>query len=99
MKYEETERESERQTVLLFEGLTPIKLAIAWKLVERKGNGAGWGSCEFSFNSWCALAGLPPSQYNMRLCERMINLDIVFPDGQVHYWMQKNIQAYMQGGF
>ncbi len=99
MKYEETERELERPTVLLFEGLTPMKLAVAWKLVERKGDCAEWESCEFSFNSWCALAGLPPSQYNIMQCERMMNMDIVFPDGRVHYWMQRNIQAYMQGGF
>lgn len=89
MKYEETVKESERGQILLFkDSRSAIKLVVAWPRLQRRGDCTGWGSCEFSFNTWCELAGVPPSQYNMLQCERLINLDMVFPDGRVHHWMR-----------
>lgn len=89
MKYEATKQESERGQILLFkDSRSAVKLVVAWPQLQRRGDCLGWGSCEFSFNSWCELAGVPPSQYNILQCERLINLNMVFPGGQVHHWMQ-----------
>jgi hypothetical protein len=51
-----------------------------------------------SLSQWCALAGLPDSEMNLNKCENLLNLNIVLPDGRVHYWVQNFLFVELEGG-
>ena len=90
-KYQATLDTRERAKVLLIQDDdVSHRLLVAWPVVQREIvlRGDLWGGLAFSYDEWCSLAGVPPSSLNFIKCDRLIKLELVFPDGRVHYWVQ-----------
>jgi hypothetical protein len=92
--YEDTkDLEERRKVALVYNNDVDMKLLTCWSLVARETVMDDpsldlWQQFVFSYDEWCSLAGVPPSDKNMSRCERFIKLGLVLPDGRLHYWVE-----------
>ena len=88
--YEATKSIAEKRKVLLIKDDEVMqKLIAVWPSVDKEIaiEEKMWSGLAFSYDQWCDFAGVPPSNLNISHCERLIKLDLIFPDGRIHYWI------------
>jgi hypothetical protein len=83
---EQTADERERIKVLAVrDDHVLLRLAMVWPAVRK--TGASWEDAEFSYDEWCALAGVPTCNNTIAKCERLISLNLISPEGELSHWL------------
>lgn len=65
-------------------GKPPVDVSERWAWL--------WRNHRFSTSAWCGLAGIADLRYGVKLCARIINLRLVFPDNTLVKWMEQFVQ-------
>jgi hypothetical protein len=92
--YEKTKKAKEKRRILLINmDAASKKLLVAWDLVTRTyGEMEGdnmWDGVKWDSEEWCTLAGIPYMDMSQEYCDRLVNCGLIFPDGRVHFHIEK----------